>query len=1100
VTIPCRPGTKVHRVPQTNAVMLGNLFNNPALQVLYARYQTAVDEAWPGKNGYTVESIPEPFRRGADVIVLGASDNTGLAAAADAFIASVAKHGSKGDLTIPHTFAYRYASSIKADDTKPDHMEKGISTAHQRLKAGTHTSLGGHLAAIAGRYLQYRNPADAKLYVTVARIYAESAKADARKFGGAWGFDSDFPSGQAIFGWDLIEHDPALTAADRLDVSNMILRWMEEAIYAEAKGGLKQTSPCSNHLTFCSMGAMSAGFYFDKYYADQLPQAKEWLKTICHNFKRAWAYGKALDDCDGYQWLTWRHVLVYAMSYPDDTPLQTTVPTAIRIAGITMDNLGYQAPYGDTSGWTSSGSIMPVLRMYYAATRDPLAAYLLSRKQPERVIAGNYSALPGKVEEPTTLNGVVLHPLDQGYYRFVPAEGKNPPLSRCFDKMTFRENMDPASLYVLVDGINNGGHRHADANSVLRFTQFGREWLAENNYFKPQQKYHNTLLLLCNGESFALPDYMEVRGNRENDDTAAISIRAMEYGPAEWVRHYVWLKKDQAWMLIDEVTASKEGNFRLTQRWNGIGDAVKRPDGVELQQTNAAMRLQTPGTHAVTVTDDPELGESWAGYPFATTPVIRVIDQQFEGKLQKGETIRMASLWHGTAGKDNAPEWSIDSNGGEYRINTGKNTYTVTFDAGKLPIVRSAASAEGVKPRKAAADVAAGNKVPAPEILYQNLYSAKSLLRLTAPENRKILNIQVTAPEPGDNNILVTSAVNAARAVSDGGWSDAGDSTMYKPDQPVTVDFTLEKPRAFTEAELRLWWGASSTKGTAYQLKSVEVLAGNDLNSLKRLALLDTSKDQHPDFGKTVVYRIPVQTEPVKYVRFHLVPRAGTALYIGEITLLGHPVPGDKISGELSNLSRIIAAKKGNEKYYVISSAEGAVRLLTTDGKPAGEFRIAGGVDDMATYDLDNDGTDELLLGCQDGYLRAVGLDGAEKWKVKFEFYRTFPKVTVVRVADLNNDGEKEILAGVENWRTYAFDRTGKEIWRFEVIHPTRSVQPVDLDGDGKLEIICGTRYMWARVLSSDGLHRWGGRFGTGCRATAAPKTGKDGVRNVVLG
>ena len=119
--------------------------------------------------GWNVTDVVGAFRRGADVIVLGASDNTGLAAAADAFIALVAKHGSKGDLTIPHTFAYRYASSIKADDTKPDHMEKGISTAHQRLKAGTHTSLGGHLAAIAGRYLQYRNPADAKLYVTVAR-------------------------------------------------------------------------------------------------------------------------------------------------------------------------------------------------------------------------------------------------------------------------------------------------------------------------------------------------------------------------------------------------------------------------------------------------------------------------------------------------------------------------------------------------------------------------------------------------------------------------------------------------------------------------------------------------------------------------------------------------------------------------------------------------------------------------------------------------------------------------------------------------------------------------------------------------------------------
>ncbi|MGE4564531.1 MAG: hypothetical protein AB7F32_06655, partial [Victivallaceae bacterium] len=913
VELPARPGVEEDYKSTKNLIILGNLFTNPALKVLYSRKQTNVDGFLPGPGGWTVESILEPVNCNADVIVLGASDDAGLARAAEEFAKRV-KTAAKGKtLDFPLTFAYEYTADISKDNTTKDHIEKNISTARQRLRDGAHTALGGQLASIGDRYRLFRNSADAKSYLEVAKIYVESAKSDPRKFGGAWGFDSDFPSYEALTAWDLIEHDPALSSDDRLVISNVLLRWLDEAIYAEAKGGANVTGPVSNHLTFCSMGTMAGGLYFSKYYAKELPQTATWLKTVNHVFRNQGSFGKVHDDCDSYQWLTWRHLLVYTLAMPDDLILKNGVgKQMVDIVGITMDNLGTQAPYGDDNGWRSSGGDVGVLEMYHAATRDPITAALLKIKRDDGAkprVGGFWGPIDPK---PTTaFDGLKVLSMDPGYYKHTKNFGKIPPLARSYDKFSFRDKLERQALYLLVDGINNGGHRHADANSVLRFTQFGREWLAENEYIKNQQKYHNSLLLLFEGEAYQLPDYMEIVGSADNDDFGYFVSRANSVGPADWVRYFIWLKKDQAWLLIDEVLPAKDGVFRLTQRWNGVGERTDRPDGYELtQQDGVAMRIQTTGDIPLSTYDNADLGKQWASYPY-TKPVIRVIDQTLEGTQKAGSKVQMAALWHGSA-KGAVPEWAIDRIKDGFTVDTGANSYRITTGSGGKLAISRAAEAQKVVARKASTAATAAAATPAAVIEWRDSRGSDGAFCLTDPAIRTALPFKLEAPTPTPNgNIFIAGATNSIGALNDGLWEDGGDSVMFNPDQKVVLTYSFAKKQTFSQVDLQLWWAASSSRGTAYKLDTmtVELSDDNFTKDIRKVGEINASAANHPSFGKPVLFRVEFAPAAATAVRITLIPQKNTALYIGEVQLFGKVAPGVKIPAKTAVFSRVIRVK-----------------------------------------------------------------------------------------------------------------------------------------------------------------------------------------------
>jgi len=121
---------------------------------------------------------------------------------------------------------------------------------------------------------------------------------------------------------------------------------------------------------------------------------------------------------------------------------------------------------------------------------------------------------------------------------------------------------------------------------------------------------------------------------------------------------------------------------------------------------------------------------------------------------------------------------------------------------------------------------------------------------------------------------------------------------------------------------------------------------------------------------------------------------------------------------------------------------------------------------------------DSVVLGYEDGTVRALALDGKERWAFKAE-----KMITGLKVA-----GEQEtVLAGSDDGHVYALDASGKQLWRAALGTGNKGARRspfvreflvADLTGDGAAEIIVPNTERWLTALNaSDGSELWATRI-----------------------
>ena len=1156
IALPARPAVSTDREPDQTAILLGNVENNPAMLLLYARRLTPVDNVCPGQGGALVHTVFDPFGKGVNAVVVGATDDVGLERAAAAFAASVSALPQGNGLALPRLFERRYGEDFLARfgwaDDEPDakRLEQGIALGKRALDTGQHTSVAGTLAAVANRYQITGHSVEAKLYVALWDLYVESAVADPRKFGGPWGFDSDFPSRLVVPGWDVVEEDPGLTDDERLRATKAMARWLAEAVIPSCRGAASHTRVPHNHETFPGLGALYAGLYFTQGY--EVLEGPLWLGIADAMFRRQAGYFKPYEDCNGYQWLTNGHLMRYSLARPHmDVFENGNGRKIIDYCLGTMDNLGYQVPYGDTGSWKCWNSEMICLDMFAFATGDRPAAWAATRKREIKNTKELYAFYRRPEQQrPNTYDGVIVWPLEPQFYESFAADPR-PELERCFDKISFREAMDPDAAYLLLDGLSNGGHKHYDGNSLPRLTQFDRIWLADNDYYKSPVKFHNSLMVFKDGQSQPIPPYVELVGAGESQRYGYSRTRLRDYAGIDWDRTVVWLKSQGSFVVMDKLTAREASEYQFRVLWHGVGEPTLSEQGLLLEQKGPVMWIQVaPGPH-LSVADDHELGKNWGGYAHAE-PVVRSLSATATVRLEPGQSYLYATVFHGTPNAP-APAWRLghmvgsdgvllDTQHGKMAVGMGpaatqtpeglfsSDCNVVVADSEglsllgatradvngdelhdstapecvDLPMFEVASVLDQMPVRSPTPNLAAGGDAPAHPVHWSTT-PAPELLVLTG--NKRLagavdLGVSLHSdPDPAEHNAFSPDGPNSVNALLDGQWAnDTTTSVMYAPDRTVTLTIDLGAPCTISRIRWMQWWATTSSKKTSYLLGQATVTTGTDSPDAMRPLDVVTDDGPHPNFGLPIEYSVRGDDRKARWVGLTIEPKPGSAVYLAQVIVEGKP-ERDAAGILPYHFTRVAAGRvSGGERQDVlIGTGEGAVIVLNADGSQSWTHGFGCRINDLTAVDLDGDGKDEIAVARQDHFVSVLDDTGEELWKRELKLYRRPPYVNVICAGDLDGDGKPEVVAGGENWRFYAFAADGTELWNYESVHPSRAGAVADLDGDGKDEVICGTHYYWASVLNTDGTRRWRHSFGPICYDIATGSFDGDRTRGVLF-
>ncbi|MDD4872598.1 MAG: hypothetical protein PHR77_18770, partial [Kiritimatiellae bacterium] len=1086
VTLNARPGTPADREPSKTVILLGNLDTNPTMLLLYSRYLTPVDVVCPSAGGALVHTVFDPFGKGVNAIVVGSSDDAGLMKAAGLFADAVGQQPQGTDLMLPRLFTAQYGEAFlkrfgwagKPPNSK--RMQEGLKDAQRRLDQGAHTSLAGLLQSIANRYILIGHSVEAKLFVAVWDLYVKSAVADPRKYGGPWGFDSDFPSGLVVPGWDVIEHDPSLTDEERLCVTKAMGRWLEEAVIPKCAGAVGSPRVPHNHQTFPALGALFAGLYFSNGY-DTI-EGRKWLGMADAIFKRQAGYFKPYEDCNGYQWLSNGHLMRYAVVRPDFTLFENG--NAKRIIDFcigNMDNLGYQVPYGDTGSWQCWNSELICLDIFSFITNDSATIWASALK---RRIKNSYELFAfyrsGEGAKPDRFNGVHVWPLEPQYYNSFAAEGR-PPLEKCFDKVTFREAMDPQAAHLLLDGLSNGGHKHLDGNSLPRLTQFERIWLADNDYFKAPVKYHNSLLVFRDGESAPIPEYCELLGVGETSRYGFSRTRMTNYAGIDWDRTVVWLKAQKAFVVLDRIVPKEKGRYQLRLLWHGIGAAEISGNGMLLTQNGPAFRLDLAPGPGLTLNNDAVLGENWRGYTNAE-PVVRSLSAIAAVDLDGGEPYLFATALHGKPEGTVTP-WQIrpvagtdgvlvQTDSGEVGIVLGPMqawpsgpaflsdaTAIVTDDTGltllgstnaKLgeTVLHTATQPQCVDikcpkddlvpaklpTREPNAMVAAGtNAKPLPVIWEQSLIS-------TATQNVfNITRIAAAKFDPGQAqpNILVTSREGILLALKPDGTQQWDVKVGCQLNDVIAADLDKDGKDEIILARQDCHVCVLDGTGKERWKQKLEFYRRPAYVNLVRTGDLDGDG-------------VPEVIAGAENWRFYAYKADGTPLWNFESV---HP----SRSGAVADLD-------GDGKCEVLCGTHYYwFPALKGDGTKLWGYNFGPICYDVTTGTFDGDKKRGVIIGSGDGYVHYLSADGKQRMK-----YNTGDEVKNVLTADVDADGKDEIFAGSLSHYIYCFGADSKRRWAVDLGGPISALTAVKT-ADGKYLVVAGTGTGRVVTLGGDG-------------------------------
>ncbi|MBN1674779.1 MAG: VCBS repeat-containing protein [Kiritimatiellae bacterium] len=540
-----------------SVIALGNMSTNPFIEKLYCQWYCLLDLKYPGKGGYVVRSLHNPYATGRNVVFVGGSDDAGVLKGAEVFCGLL----RAGDpLKLGWTMKIQLGAGLVPPDVGED--AKGLTRM-----GGWTRSWGWNALSAAG----------ALYYMTGEPTYLDCFKAFARPdpknipkaLQGGGGSLYDDPANPIVTGqeyndhrvalvWDLIEESPGFDDEFRMFFTKQLLEhqfWRQ--LYGDPKDDSYVNKRPTRHTAYKMLGMYADSRYFAKYYPNPRWDTRlESVRKSFDGFIEGPAWWESLDmlgSCvqyvfaffvlDGYEefvasgaaQMYMNHLLMMRTGEAKDNYKASLAPVLLnQAAHITGDSRYVWLLQHDLdSDWDR----FRIGRSFWPAPeREPRTPTDLT----DRIMAFPPQQI-GKEQIP---------------YAVEPGSG--------YKMLTFRSGLSAEDDFFQMDGYFGRGRTAYHVNALYKLRMFGGRQVLSG--------YNNDVDVWYEGEA----DLKVAHGARLHTALSApglcyVKTAVDEMPYSAWERHLVYIK-DEGCAFLDVVTPQRDGPYAVRCSWSLSGD------------------------------------------------------------------------------------------------------------------------------------------------------------------------------------------------------------------------------------------------------------------------------------------------------------------------------------------------------------------------------------------------------------------------------------------------------------------------------------------------------------------------------------------------
>lgn len=1010
-----------------NTIILGNLGNNQQVARLYGLRMSYADAIYPGKSGYQLLTLIDPFGLAGNTILVSASDIDGARLALNRFKAILQ---TVEDAQIPWLFESKLPQETNS------YFKPGIKSVDEVLSK---------MKPVVNNELI----ADALLNVLAAiKLYGEYFQLTAdQEYGnnyykllkGFAQFVNQYPSeagyqlnvrknmwiqGEKIFqNWGVLEANPMFSETDRKQILSALFLLCKSNYMDNYLVKAPESAPRWNHEIFPALSLVGSCQYFEKYF--NFSEIAQWKKRGDLIFSGNTSY-ISLDEGSDYLAHLPTANIDYAMLSGDLKFINRSLRPSANLHSMMIDNLGTLSGGGDTYpfGMSSAYSwghsqLLNAASWYF---KDPVYNFLLERtrtgpfteqKMPDlsypvhRYIANLYSKeqpdsnLYPKVQAQEIEQGVyddLFNQPDNNLPEFQKDQEnenqKSPKLQQVnveqkdtFHKLTFRSGFGLNDNYLILDGFSAGKHGHQDGNAILNYSSKGRLFLNDRDYIQNTPEYHSGVVIVKDGRQEKKPPLVRLDWVADLDGTGISSTMLPAYNGTNWQRTII-SPGGKFFIIYDDLNINEAGSFLFKNLWQSLGTPKIEKSRFLVEQKGVSMQLQSLVEADLRLKDIyGHFIKYWKTvypYPYAgnETVLTEVIQEK---EYSKGDHAGFINL--------------LSSHSSDAELVHARN-------AGKNII-----------------EIKAGNQtwLAVKDVLNTNEFSSNGKFHLISDQD--LVAASVTKIKIGNQELNFKEAV------------------FFK-------------------------WHKKSGKWKAFELLKNKVSYGQGGEILQQAAI-DSGKVQWISDFESQLIKGPVSAQEIKPTNQQ-----------GMIKSI--PVNrSEKIYSMNERISSSFSADlNGDDREDILlGGINGALNALSSEGKLLWKFSVNGRINEVSVQYAGN--TPMVLVATENWYVYALDIKGNQLWQYKFpddqahrEYKGNLIGMTNVRVAYKNGKNRQPvIMAGSQFRYIYELDLNGRLIdYTALYFYGIEDMEYADLDSDGMEEGVFALEYYYYTLIKSDEL------------------------------